>query len=153
HVSPDRELTPQRFDEQIEWLAKSGYQGLTLEELLLVLRGERVLEKPSVALTFDDGYLNNYQHSFPVIKRWKIPAMIYLVTERIGTDGYLSWENIQEMQHSGLVSFGSHTHTHRGFVRKEPYQDVEVELRMSKDMIEKNLKTPCRHLAWPWGDY
>ncbi len=146
-------MTPQRFDEQLRWIQEKGYETLTLDDVVNGLSGERSFSSPSVALTFDDGYRNNWDHAFPALQKWKMKAMIYLVTERIGLDGYLSWDQVKAMRDSGLVSFGSHTHTHRGFVRKTPYDNIENELRLSKELIEKNLGAPCTHLAWPWGDY
>jgi len=47
--------------------------------------------------------------------------------------------------------FGSHTRTHRHFVRKEPYQNLEEDLKQSKAQIENQLGFPCDHLAWPLG--
>src|SRR5262249_36631270 len=105
------------------------------------------------AVTFDDGYRNNWTVAFPVLQKLSVPATIYLVTEKIGSDGFLSWDDARTMAESGLVTFGSHTHTHRHFVRREPYQNLEEELRTSKSLIEEKLGKPCRHLAWPWGDY
>jgi hypothetical protein len=52
-----------------------------------------------------------------------------------------------------LIEFGSHTHTHRNFVRRHPYENLKNELMMSKNVIEKETGCPCHHLAWPWGDY
>ncbi|HVO32356.1 MAG TPA: polysaccharide deacetylase family protein, partial [Elusimicrobiota bacterium] len=53
----------------------------------------------------------------------------------------------------GLIHFGSHTMTHRGFVRRQRYADIDQELRQSKAMIESRTRLPCQDLAWPWGDY
>jgi hypothetical protein len=55
------------------------------------------------------------------------------------------------MAESGLIRFGSHTHTHRQFRRQEKFQDWETELRHSKALIEENLKQSCLDFSWPWG--
>ncbi len=124
-----------------------------MDQMFEVTQGKRRVIKPSFVLTFDDGYANNFDHAFPIIKKLSLPATIYLVTDRMGTEGFLSWENIQTMSASGLFTWGSHTQTHRHFVRKEPYQNLEVELAQSKALIESQLGKLCDHLAWPWGDY
>jgi peptidoglycan/xylan/chitin deacetylase (PgdA/CDA1 family) len=172
HVSPDREITPQALEAQLSWMLGQGFRSLSISELLRVLSGEP-REQPGFVVTFDDGYLDNWVHAFPVLKKLAVKATIYLVTERIenhaaarplGTaldtrtrerepGGFLSWAEAREMAASGLVEFGSHTHTHRGFVRKQKYSDLEQELRLSKQLIETELKRPCAQLAWPWGDY
>jgi len=153
HVAPERPITPRGFEAQLRFLIDQGYRGLSISDLVGVSQGEKAVSQPAFALTFDDGYRNNWEHAFPILKKLSVPATIYLVTERVGADGFLSWADIKAMSTSGLVTFGSHTHTHRHFVRTEPYQNLEEELRQSKAIIEGQLGTPCEHLAWPWGDY
>ena len=124
-------------------------------------------------LTFDDGYLDNWVYVFPILKKLSVKATIFLVTERIETHtapreisgaldtrtqerapgGFISWAEARVMAGSGLVEFGSHTHTHRQWTRAQTYENLEQELTVSKQLIEAELKRPCLHLAWPWGDY
>jgi peptidoglycan/xylan/chitin deacetylase (PgdA/CDA1 family) len=153
HVAPDREISPERFAEQMRSLVERGYESLSMDDLVQVAQGHENIQKPAFVLAFDDGYRDNWEHAFPIIKKWGIQAVIYLVTERVGSDGFLSWDEVKSMSDSGLVIFGSHTHTHRHFVRKEPYGNLEDELRTSKSVLETRLGKPCRHMAWPWGDY
>jgi hypothetical protein len=153
HVAPNRALTPSDFETQLRSLQAMEYRAFSMGDLMRVVRGEKTVGQRAFALTFDDGYKNNWQHAFPILEKLSIPATIYLVTERVGSEGFLSWADIKAMSASGLVTFGSHTHTHRHFVRQEPYQNLKEELRQSKTLIETQLKTACEHLAWPWGDY
>jgi len=153
HISPDRETTPLSFEAQLRSLLSAGHQCLSMNDVLQIMRGEKTQSGPAFSLTLDDGYRDNWEHAFPVLQKLSIPATIYIVTERIGTEGFLSWENIKVMAASKLVTFGSHTHTHRHFVRRDPYRNLQDELTKSKSLIEKELQTPCDHLAWPWGDY
>jgi len=84
-------------------------------------------------VTFDDGYLDNWVHAFPVLKKLGVKAAMYLVTSLVERQalpregvavsdtrrrerdpgGFLSWAEARAMADSGLVTFGSHTHTHR----------------------------------------
>ena len=154
HVSPEREITPQGFERQLRWLLDQGYQSLSMSELVAVIKGQAEPERPGFVVTFDDGYLDNWTTAFPILKKLSVQAVMYLVTERIGkTDGFISWMDARAMAASGLVEFGSHTHTHRHFIRTERYDNLEQELMVSKQLVETELKRPCTHLAWPWGDY
>jgi peptidoglycan/xylan/chitin deacetylase (PgdA/CDA1 family) len=172
HVSPDREMTPQALEAQLSFLLSEGYQSLSLDEILAVCAGERPLERPSFGVTFDDGYLDNWLYAFPVLEKLRVQAAYYLVTEyveevapRLAEKAYdsrhgerekgrfLSWEEARRMADSGLVSFGSHTETHRHFKRKERYVDLRQELLGSKKKIDKQLGKSCSHFAWPWGDF
>ncbi len=64
----------------------------------------------------------------------------------------LNWEQIQEMQASGLVSFGAHTHQHPILGRSKP-ETVREELQHSKSLIEQHLQTPCDHFCYPNGSH
>ncbi len=83
HINPNRgdmvTVTPEVFDSQMRFLRDSGYRTLTLDELMGVVSGAGP-EGRSVAVTFDDGYLDNYVYAFPVLKRYGIKAAIFLVT-------------------------------------------------------------------------
>lgn len=173
HVAPDRDVTPEAFETQLRWLLDAGYKSLSLDQLLGIIRGNEVFDGPGFVVTFDDGYFDNWACAFPILKKLNVQATYYLVTERVersreprpcpavldtksherDAGGFLSWAEARAMVQSGLISFGSHTHTHRHFVRVEPYRDLRSELTESKMMIEKELGIPCRHLAWPWGDF
>lgn len=173
HVSPDREITPEGFERQLRHLLDQGYTSLSMSELLQGVRGERSLDRPAFVVTFDDGYLDNWLYAFPILKKLSVKAVMYLVTEKVeresnlrhpfpvvdtrsnerGPGGFFSWAEARAMRESGLVEFGSHTHTHRHWVRKTPFETIEQELSQSKRMIEEELSQRCVHLAWPWGEY
>lgn len=153
HVSPERDMTPVRFESQLRWIQDQGYSTLTMDDLVSGLQRTTRLPGKAIVITFDDGYLNNWLHAFPVLQKLQMKVVIYLVTDKIGTEGFLSWEQVKAMTESGLVTIGSHTRSHRGFVRKKTYQNVDDELKTSKETIERELGVACRHLAWPWGDY
>lgn len=173
HVSPDREITPEALEAQLRYLLDQGYESWSLGDVVDAMAGKRSFDRPAFAITFDDGYLDNWSHAFPILKKLNVKATVYLVTERIESHaaprplheardthaherepgGFLSWVEARRMLESGLVDFGSHTQTHRHFKRREPFADVERELRGSREMIEGHLQRPCLDLAWPWGDY
>jgi len=153
HVAPDRPITPAAFEAQLRFLQQSGHRALAIDDLMPVIDGSQEVPRQAFVISFDDGYQDNAAHALPILQRLSMKAIIYLVTERIGTEGFLSWPEIRSMSESGLVTFGSHTHTHRHFIRREPYRNLEEELRQSKTLIEDGLRKPCDHLAWPWGDY
>lgn len=83
HVSPNPGLvtvSPETFAAQMEYLAAAGYTTLGADEFLGFLRGERQVPEKSVLITFDDGYLDNYVHAWPVLQRLGLHAVIFVVT-------------------------------------------------------------------------
>lgn len=154
-TNPDDEqfpftVSPEMFEKQLLFLKQYGYQVIAEKDLLHAKQTGHTHVQNPVLLTFDDGYADNYTHLFPLLKKYQAPALIFLVTQKIGTPGYLTWQQIQEMQASGLVAFGSHTCSHRR-LRSLPDEDIVQELTTSKQFLEEKLGTPVYSLCYPFG--
>jgi peptidoglycan/xylan/chitin deacetylase (PgdA/CDA1 family) len=174
-------VTPGTFEGQMRHLAESGYAALSLDELLSAIRREWTPPKKAAVITFDDGWLDNWVHAFPVLRKYRLRASVFVVTgwvqrasagssvagpytfpphrearrmaERGETRGVvLDWEHIEEMQASGFVDFYSHTVHHARCDRIAPEASAE-ELRESKRTLEERLGRPCPYLCWPFGKY
>lgn len=78
------DVSAKQFERQVKWLAESGYTTLSAERFAAFLKGEAVPKK-SVVLTFDDGYLDNWVHAHPILKRYGMRAILFVVTGLIGT--------------------------------------------------------------------
>jgi peptidoglycan/xylan/chitin deacetylase (PgdA/CDA1 family) len=118
-----------------------------------------------VAVTFDDGYLETYTNAFPILQRYGIPATVYLATRYIeagipfdfgGTRAVvpaprpLCWPHVRAMVESGLVTVGSHTHSHVNLSRVS-LDVARGELALSSRVIGDRLGTRPVHFAYPWG--
>lgn len=77
------------FEKQLLWL-KQRYNIVSLEKLIRHCKGEERLPGDPLAISFDGGYKGNYIHAFPILKKYEIPATVYLITDSI--DGNLSWK-------------------------------------------------------------
>lgn len=144
-------ISPARFEAQLDMLQKHGFTPVKLSALEEAARTAARTPKKPVLLTFDDGYEDNYTALFPILKRRQIPALIFLVTENIGKKpGYLTWEQVKEMQESTLVEFGSHTATHAR-LRGLDNDAIRQELVKSKQVLEECLGVPCKAFCYPYG--
>jgi hypothetical protein len=83
----------ERFEEQMEYLNKN-YNVISLEELALGIRNKIKFKPNTISITFDDGYLNNYEFVVPYMKKHNIPAIIFIVENLIGTDKLAWWDSI-----------------------------------------------------------
>lgn len=85
HVNPHKgdmvTVTPDVFEAQMRFLAEKGYKTLNIDELVKFGGGDISLKEKAVAVTFDDGYLDNYVYAFPVLKKYNIKATIFIVTD------------------------------------------------------------------------
>lgn len=138
-------ITPETFEEQVKYLISKGYTFIGLEDL-----SSNNFKKP-LMITFDDGYLDNYKYVFPILKKYNIKAVIFLIAGQIGINPKLmSWEQIYEMQKSGLVSFGSHGMNHKNIRRMEEHQALQ-ELKESKKLLEAKLGHSISAFCYPYG--
>lgn len=188
HITPEAKdglntmtITPERFEEHIYSLISQGYTPIFLEELIsYVESGERLPEKP-VCITFDDGYLSNYEYAFPILKKYNAKANIAIIGVTVGATEYKNTENkiiphftieqALEMERSGIVSIISHTydmHQAKDFesgdkirttaVKLENETDEEYERDFKEDFekmseIFKKLHKNIEIVAYPYGKY
>ena len=136
------ELPPSTFEEHLRYLRRREHV-LGLDEALGGGGG--------VVVTFDDGTPDFSETVLPLLVRYRVPATLYLATGLVdgGRTG-LSWRQLREAVDTGLVTVGSHTHSHadlRGFDERA----CDEEMRRSKDLIENRLGVACRHFAYPWA--
>ena len=109
-----------------------------------------------VVVTFDDGFRDFHDHALPLLVRHRVPALLYLATGFVQDGGppptpeSLSWSQLEEAVATGLVTVGSHTHSHVSLARATEDR-AEEEMRRSKELIEDRLGIPCRHFAYPWA--
>lgn len=217
-------LPPEIFEAQMHYLTHE-YRIISVSELCDELINPRLTE-PAVAITFDDGYGDLFHHAFPILKKYQIPATVFLAVQAIESNEVpwydrifavlqllpgtsldmqlgaprrfalgspadrlqvadrimrhlrslpdklrrdcvsdleqrvrlpkeslsgrmLSWEQVRVM-HRGGVSFGSHSLSHRVMGRLPP-EELERELRESKEIIEKRMGAPVDTFAFPFG--
>jgi peptidoglycan/xylan/chitin deacetylase (PgdA/CDA1 family) len=141
------------FTRQMEELASSK-RVLALDDAVAALgRGDG--QHGQVAVTFDDGTADFADIALPVLERFNIPVTLYVATEFIeqgrpfphgGTP--LSWPALSDAVSTGLVTVGSHTHTHM-LLDRIPREEVERELDQSIDLIADRLGHPADHFAYP----
>lgn len=96
-------LSPPSFEEQAEYFCRN-YEMLPLDKLVSYLRQGKALPEKAVAITFDDGYRDNYLHAYPILKKYNIPATVFLTTGCIGTDKLFWWDRVGYLIHHTTVS-------------------------------------------------
>ena len=133
------------LEKQLQQLLASGFTPVTFEDLPEIGK----IQKP-VMLTFDDGYIDNYEYLFPLLKKYHVKVTLFMIAGKIGEEGYLSPSQLREMSDSGLVSVQSHTMTHdRLDQMKEDH--LETELTESAKRIAELTKKKPIALAYPMG--
>lgn len=145
-TNPAYSVSLKQFREQMEYLYKNGYHTLSLNE---VIDAKVSLNHKTVALTFDDGWANNYTNAFPILKKHGLTATIFVVTDFVGNHNYMDWDQLREMNEEG-ISIQSHTASHRPLSVLET-NEIMYELEESKKSIEDHLGSAVDFLSAPHG--
>jgi peptidoglycan/xylan/chitin deacetylase (PgdA/CDA1 family) len=103
----------------------------------------------TIAITFDDGELNNFEVALPILKKFGYIAYFFIIVGRVGRKGYMSWEQIKKLHDEGMI-IGSHGLSHQILTSLMESQ-IDEELRASKRTIEVNLNIPIDTLSIPRG--
>ncbi len=155
-------VPPTLFEKQLDWLTRNGWQFCFVSEL------DRAGPK-SVAITFDDGYRDNYIAADPLLERYGAVATLYLVVDRFDRDwsttkkahhdsGELMREDkladaeVQSMLANGRWEIGAHTLTHALLPALSPH-DHEAEIVTSKTALEDTFAVDAQSFAYPFGIY
>jgi poly-beta-1,6-N-acetyl-D-glucosamine N-deacetylase len=179
---------------QFSWLKAHGYHPVSLDDLIAARDAHRALPDKAVLLTFDDGYESMYTRVFPLLKLYHFPAVLALVSSWMearpgGNLGYddaqftrgqlLSWDQVREMERSGLVEVASHSHNLHHGVTANPqgnqqaaavtriydpathrYEDddhyrrrIMNDLLQSEQIFKRRLGHYPRAVVWPYGAY
>ncbi|MDD2865702.1 MAG: polysaccharide deacetylase family protein [Candidatus Omnitrophica bacterium] len=156
------DVTEEAFARQMAFLHARGFHVIRLEELAGILRrGEKVGPR-TVVITFDDGYDNNYTKAFPILKKYGLPATIFVIAGRLGENydvargisaRIMTREMMQEMVASGLVDIGSHTTHHYYLPDVQSESLLWEEIRGSKTFLESVVGAPVVSLAYPLGGH
>ena len=144
-------VNPDSFRRQMEFLKRHGYNVVRVEDIPDLLKRKAIKHK-IIAITFDDGYENNYTEAYPVLKELGIPATIFISPGLIGREGYLTWDQVIEMSESGVISIGSHTMNHT-WLPDLVEQRLQNEVVDSKRAIESHIGKKIYAFSYPLGGF
>lgn len=173
-VTSDMVVTGEKFEADLKALRAAGYNTIFLSELKSYLEGEGTLPEKPIVVTFDDGYLSNYEIVYPLVQAYDAKITIFPIGWTMGVNHHFSWTQALEMVNSGRVEIGSHTydmHSSRGIsqglkvetgkgcmrIPFEIQKDYERRLTSDFDLMAaammENLNQVPVFLAYPFGYY
>ena len=147
------------FEKQMDYLAAHNYSVISLSELLEGLRDNQLPLKP-IVITIDDGFRSTYTLAYPVLKKYNLPATLFLYTDFIEKNNYsLTWEEIREMTKNN-IEIGSHTLSHCNLLKYKKNENYEAylarikrEIFLSKEILESKIGRKVKFFAYPYGAY
>jgi len=105
-----------------------------------------------ILLTIDDGFSSFYQNAWPLLKKEKIPFILFVSTREVGAFNYMTWDQIREISKEDFVEIGNHSHTHEYLVDESKdliLDDIKKSISIFKDQLGKNSD----FFSYPFGEY
>jgi len=149
----DLSVSPAAFREQMTYLRDNGYTPIDLYALSTAIVGYTELPDKPVIITFDDGYLDNYQNAFPILQEFGFKGTFFIISEFIdrGREGYMDWSMIEELARSGQ-RIESHSRTHPNLTEKDR-DGLIWEVLGAQETIAAHIGYRPRYFCYPGGDY
>jgi peptidoglycan/xylan/chitin deacetylase (PgdA/CDA1 family) len=144
------------FEAQINWLKKKGARFVSTTDVVDSLYSHRPLPRNAVCICFADNYSGFYKYAWPILKREKIPTTQFVHTGFVGSPvgrRKMTWKQLVELDHSGLVTIASQTVSHPADLTKMSSSAVLLEFAKSRRTLAAKLGHEVTQLAYPNGKY
>lgn len=144
-------IPPELFKRQMSFLKKKDFHVVGLEACAKSDWKEALWDR-RVAITLDDGYVDNYERAFPILKEMGFGAAFFVTPAEIGQDGFMTWEMIREMAATPGIEIGSHTLYHKPLAdipEKEAWESIVA----SKKILEDKLGKEVPAISYPSGSF
>jgi peptidoglycan/xylan/chitin deacetylase (PgdA/CDA1 family) len=149
------------FRAHLEYLRDNKFTILPLQDIVAALRDGSPLPDRAAAISFDDGYRNNYDTAYPMLREFGYPFTLFISSGLVGSNAnlYLNWEQIREMAANG-ATIANHGISHPYLLAREAGEDdaawlqrIEHEILTAEDTIASETGQDHKLFAYPYGEY
>ncbi len=105
-----------------------------------------------ILLTIDDGFKSFYNEAWPFLKKNKIPFILFVSTEPVGKNGYMTWDQIKEIEKNDFVTIGHHSHTH-DYLINESHEVFVSDIEKANSIFKDKLGYIPTIFSYPFGEY
>lgn len=112
-----------------------------------------------IAITFDDAYDSVYHTAAPLLAEKAYPYTIFVNTEAVGRNGYMTWDQIRELAERPGVTIANHSADHGHLARKPNESESDWQARVTNSLdsaqesLEEELDSPAPMFAYPYGEF
>jgi len=139
------------FERHLRYLTENGFQILSLESFVRMRLAKTGVSRPSAVITFDDGDQAFFLKVYPLLEKYRVPATVFVIAEKIGKKDFLSWPELRQMTED-LVTVGSHGVSHRYLPDLAP-ENSRKEVFESKRILEEGLGRKVHLFSYPVGGF
>ena len=147
---PSTNIQMDIFKQQIEIIRNLKYNFYDPKDLVNNFHTIKIEKK--ILITIDDAFSSFYKNAWPYLKEEKIPFILFISTEAVGENGYMTWDQIIELEKENTVYIGNHSHTHNYLVNLE--NDVFIkDINTAKEIFNRKLGYSPIFFSYPFGEY
>ena len=147
---PSTNIQMEIFKKQIEIIENNNLDYITPSNFLDNFSQPKIKKK--VLITIDDGFSSFYENAWPYLKSKKIPFILFVSTEPVGSNGYMTWEQINEIEKEDFVFIGNHSHSHE-YLLNIGHAEFIKDINKSIEIFKKKLGYNPKYFSYPFGEY
>ena len=147
---PSTNIKIAAFKNHLEILRKSNIKFINPKDFEKEISDNKKQRK--ILLTIDDGFLSFYNNAWPLLKKNKIPFILFVSTREIGSSNYMNWDQIKEISKENFVEIGNHSHTHEYLV-DEDNDVIKADIQKSIKIFNEKLGKNSEFFSYPFGEY
>ncbi|MGJ8691733.1 MAG: polysaccharide deacetylase family protein [Thalassotalea sp.] len=154
-------ISPKQFNKHLQYLADNDFTVVALSTLIEAIKNKQALNDKTVAITFDDAYLNILTNAKPLLDKFNYPFTIFINPASADrySDSFLSWQQLKELADDNVI-IANHNFEHDSLARIPEGLTEKAWLKKQGDLIlaaeqvikEKTGKS-WRYFAYPYGEY
>ncbi|WP_298776200.1 polysaccharide deacetylase family protein [uncultured Shewanella sp.] len=161
HTPAITSVTPEQFQEQMEYLANNAFNVVPLSEIVLALKAKKTMPPKTVAITFDDGYQSIADVAHPILKKYHFPYTLFVSIEPIEKKykNMMSWEQLVALSKEG-AEIANHSWGHEHLIRRLADESkaqwlarIEANILKTEEKIQAGTGQNLKMLAYPYGEY
>ena len=138
------------FDEQMQMIKNLKYEFYNPK--LFEEEFNKVKSEKKILITIDDGFKSFYEEAWPYLKENNIPFILFVSTDPIGKNGYMTWNQIIEIEDSKLGIIGHHSHTHE-YLIDMTNEDFINDIETASKIFKEKLGYVPTIFSYPFGEY
>ena len=147
---PSTNIQMDVFKRQIKLIRNSKFNFYDPKDLEKDFHIKKVEKK--ILITIDDAFSSFYEVAWPYLREEKIPFILFVSTEAIGKNGYMTWNQIKELEKENIAYIGNHSHSHDYLVDLEN-NDFINDINTATKIFTKNLGYNPIFFSYPFGEY
>ncbi len=147
---PSTNIRMEIFKEHLNEIKNLNLEFISFQKFEKIV--DNKIDKSYLLLTIDDAFSSFYLNAWPIIKKNKVPIILFVSTREVGKNGYMTWEQIREIASSNLVTIGNHSHSHEYLIDWNE-KEIRKDLEKSIGIFNKELGYSPNLFSYPFGEY